>query len=154
MARIAKHTDAFFGKATPGPDKFWGRRKMKMMTQHFYGKARNCYGISYRYNIRQLTYVRTSRQVRKKDAADLWDCRVEGVCNELNYNSWFMRDSLARTGMALDRKILSNLALHEPRTFRAITAIAAHKTNQIVEEGGLEMTKAGSGPDIDIVGKL
>jgi len=154
MARIAKNTDAFFGKTTTNPDVFWKRRAVKMMTSHFYGRARNCYRISNRYHIRQLTYNRVNRKVRKQDAQDLWDCRVEGVCNELNYNSWFLRESLTRTGIALDRKVLANFALNEPRTFRAITAIAANKTSQSGEEGGLEEPKAGPGPEIDIVGKL
>ena len=68
--------------------------------------------------------------------------------------SWLMRESLARAGVGLDRHALSTLCLTEPRTFRAVVAVAAHKTCQPVEEGGLGIHSMGPGPDIDIVGKL
>ena len=56
---------------------------------------------------------------------DLLDCRLEGVGvgNTLNYNTWHMRESLSRTGILLDRHMLANLAITEPRTFMAIAAI-------------------------------
>ena len=118
MARMAKHANSFFGNPQVGPDRFWGRRKMKMLTAHFYGRARNCYKISFRYNIKALERSFNNRQVIKQDAKDLWDCRVEGVGNTLNYNTWHMRESLARTGVALDRHMLSKLAITEPRPTR------------------------------------
>ena len=106
-ARIAKHTNEFFGKAQVfnflhksflhypvfqqhGPDRFWKRRRLFMMTSHLYGRARNCYYVATRYNIRQLQHTRTSREARKLDARDLWDARVEGQAKELNYNTWFV----------------------------------------------------------------
>ena len=105
-----------------------------------------------RYNKRALTYVTQSRKYRKKDNQDLWDTRIEGACKDLNYNSWFMRESLTRTGLYLDRKILANIAFTEPRTFRAVTAIAAHKSMEDPAEGGLGLRPCG--PKIDIFSKL
>ena len=35
-----------------------------------------------------IVFLRINRQVRKDDAKDLWDARVEGQANELNYNTW------------------------------------------------------------------
>ena len=154
MVRIAKHSNQFFGTPAVAPDRFWGRRKLKMLTAHFYGRSRNCYKIAFRYNIKALERSFNNRQVIKRDAQDLWDCRVEGVGNTLNYNTWHMRESLARTGVVLDRHMLSKLAITEPRTFRAVTAISATKTSQGLEEGGLGLHSMGPGPGIDIVGKL
>jgi len=154
-ARIAKHTNEFFGLAQHGPDRFWKRRRLYMMTSHLYGRARNCYRIAMRYNIRQLQHVRKTRDARKLDTKDLWDARVEGQARELNYNTWHMREALSRTGIQLDRHSISTLALTEPRTFRALTAVAALKTQQSPEEGGLGRGIAdGTGPNIPVVGKL
>ena len=36
------------------------------------------------------------RQERKRDAVTLWDSRIQGVSNTLNYDSWYMREALAR----------------------------------------------------------
>merc|ERR1712107_518735 len=82
-----------------------------------------------------------------------WDARVEGQARELNYNTWHMREALSRTGIQLDRHSISTLALTEPRTFRALTAVAALKTQQSPEEGGLGRGIAdGTGPNIPVVG--
>merc|ERR1719209_2544524 len=114
------------------------------MTSHLYGRARNCYYIATRYNIRQLQHTRA-----------LWEARVEGQAKELNYNTWNMRGALSRTGIQLDRHSISALALTEPRTFRALTAVAALKTRQSTEEGGLGRGIAdGTGPNIPVIGKL
>ena len=66
-----------------------------------------------------------------------------------------MREALSRTGIQLDRHSISTLALTgsfplikrfndnypflEPRTFRALTAVAALKTQQSPEEVGFAM---------------
>ena len=42
MARIAKHTNQFFGRAQVGPDRFRNRRRTFLMTSHLYGRSRNC----------------------------------------------------------------------------------------------------------------
>ena len=56
-----------------------------------------------------------------------------------------MREALARCGVQLDRKVLADLALTEPRTFRAVTAVAAHITMQPEAEGGLGGPRCGPG---------
>jgi len=163
LARIQKHTNEFFGRPQISADRFWKRRKLYMMTAHLYGRSRNCHYVAARYNIKQLTMARINRQVRKDDAKDLWDARVEGQANELNYNTWHMRDALSRTGIHLDRLAISNLALTEPRTFRSLVAIAAFKTNQSEGEGGLGRglfnvgrgpSGSGTGPGIPVSGDL
>ena len=118
MARIAKHTNQFFGRAQVGPDRYWNRRRTFLMTSHLYGRSRNCYALAVRYNIGALELAVKLRDVKKKDAVDLWEDRLDGVANTLNYNSWHMREALARCGVYLDRHMLANLTLTEPRTMR------------------------------------
>jgi len=110
-ARVVHHTNQFFGQIERGPDRFWRRRRLYMMTAHLYGRSRNCFSVALRYNIRQLQHVRKMREARKGDARELWDSRVEGQANELNYDTWHMREALSRTGIALDRHAISTLAL-------------------------------------------
>ena len=65
-----------------------------------------------------------------------------------------MQEALARSHIHLNRKVLANLAIWEPRTFRSIAGIAAFKENQSASEGGLQASHPG--PRVDIVsgGKL
>lgn len=145
------HTSKFYGHECPSYDRFWNRRRMYQQAAHFFGRFRNT-KLANRVWTRSLTYQGDMRTHRKKDIKNLWDVRLEGACQEMNYNGWFMRDALSRTGIHLDRKVLANFALTEPRTFRAITAIAANKSMESFEEGGLGLGKCG--PNIDVLSKL
>ena len=71
-----------------------------------------------RYNIAALELAVKLRMLKKKDAGELWEDRVAGVANTLNYDAWHMREALARCGVYLDRHMLANLNLTEPRTMR------------------------------------
>ena len=54
--------------------------------------------------------------------------------------------------MALNRKVLANLAIWEPRTFRAISAICAKTENQAYEEmRGVGQVSKQAGPGIEII---
>lgn len=58
LARVPLHTNPFFGRAKPSPDKFWKRRSVFIQTGHFFGRGRYCYVQAVRLNLRALTYVR------------------------------------------------------------------------------------------------
>jgi len=146
------HSSQFFGGNSVSYDRFWEKRKILMQSSHYFGRSRNCLNLAKKVNLRAMTYVSQSRKWRKRDYSNLWDVRIEGACDDMNYNAWYMRDALARTGIYLDRKVLADLSLTEPRSFRAITAIAANKTSQAVEDGGLGLSP--SGPDVTFHSKL
>ena len=101
MARIAMHSDKFFGRPTIHPDKYWSRRRIKMMTAHFYGRSRNCFKLALRYNIAAFKTAMKLRVHKKRDAITLWDSRIQGVSDTLNYDSWYMREALARYSISL-----------------------------------------------------
>ena len=69
------HTNPFTGYKQQSPDRFWERRRVKMMTAHFCGRMRNCYKISTRYMVRSLTYATINRKVKKRDFKDLCEAR-------------------------------------------------------------------------------
>ena len=75
MARVALHTNKFFGMPTIHPDKYWSRRRIKMLSAHFYGRSRNCFKLALRFNISSMKTAMKLRQERKRDAVALWDSR-------------------------------------------------------------------------------
>eukprot|EP00088_Acartia_fossae_P058766 TRINITY_DN691_c0_g1_i2.p1 TRINITY_DN691_c0_g1~~TRINITY_DN691_c0_g1_i2.p1 ORF type:complete len:160 (-),score=27.90 TRINITY_DN691_c0_g1_i2:38-517(-) len=145
------HTSQFFGHETPSYDRFWEKRRIYQQAAHYFGRFRNT-KLARRYFTRSLTYQTEGRSIRKRVRKELWDTRIEGSCQELDYNAWYMRDALTRAGVYLDRKVLANIALTEPRTFRAVTEIAATKSMDAPEDGGMGMKKCG--PGIDVYSKL
>jgi ribosomal protein L20 len=73
------HTNPFTGYMQQSPDKFWIRRRVRMMTAHYCGRKRNCYTIASKYLIRALTYSTINRKVKKRDFRELCDQRKLSV---------------------------------------------------------------------------
>ncbi|CAB4070196.1 RP-L20 [Lepeophtheirus salmonis] len=103
--RFKDHTDPFFGKRLDfGKDTYWRRRKVLMLTSHYYGRRRNCFSIAIRGLLKAMQYVTKSGRLRTKNFKELSDSRIEGSSAELNYNAWNMRETLSRLNIGLNRK--------------------------------------------------
>ncbi|XP_040575314.1 large ribosomal subunit protein bL20 [Lepeophtheirus salmonis] len=144
--RFKDHTDPFFGKRLDfGKDTYWRRRKVLMLTSHYYGRRRNCFSIAIRGLLKAMQYVTKSGRLRTKNFKELSDSRIEGSSAELNYNAWNMRETLSRLNIGLNRKVIVNLAVYEPRSFRSIVDLCSHKESQPKSIGGMDITRsAGS----------
>lgn len=125
-----------------------------MMTAHFWGRRRNVYRISVLYHIKDLQRTTQARPASQKDFRELCDARIEAAAGELNYDSWTMREALARSHVHLNRKVLANLAIFEPRSFRSIVAVSANKVMQSPEQDGLGMPQCGPGTDVITRGRV
>ncbi|MBN1878789.1 50S ribosomal protein L20 [bacterium] len=64
------------------------------------------------------------RKLKKREYRSLWIQRINAGArlNGMPYNK--LIHSLQSAGISLDRKILADLAMHEPETFAALTQLA------------------------------
>jgi len=122
-------TNVLFSRA-PKPDNFWKRRRLFKLTSHYYGRKRNCYSIAIRYAHRALAYATKGRKLKKNDAKELWEQRIQAGAAEFGSSYEAVVRGIARCHIALDRKTLANLAIWEPRTFKSLTQIASAKLKQ------------------------
>lgn len=69
---------------------------------------------------RSLLYSYRDRKVRKRDFRKLWIVRINAAVRQygLSYSTFI--NGLKRSNINLDRKILSDLAVTEPETFKEI----------------------------------
>ena len=65
-----------------------------------------------------------------------------------------MRESLSQMNIQLNRKSIANLAIFEPRSFKAVVELCAHKGAQPQHEGGLGLNPSGPGTKIADPNKL
>ena len=79
---------------------------------------------------------------------------IDAAAAEHSYDAWHMREALHRSHLQLNTKVLANMAIWEPRTFRSVVAVSAHKTMQPQELGGLGLPHCGPGTEIISCGKL
>jgi large subunit ribosomal protein L20 len=70
--------------------------------------------------VRAGVYAFRDRRVRKRDFRRLWIIRINAAVRErgLRYSEFI--HGLQMTGMELDRKTLSELAIHDPAAFDAV----------------------------------
>jgi large subunit ribosomal protein L20 len=76
---------------------------------------------------RAMRYAHRDRRARKREFRQLWITRLgaAAVLNGLNYSTLIAK--LAAANIRLDRKVLSDLAIHDPSAFTAVVqrAVAA-----------------------------
>ncbi|XP_012533799.1 39S ribosomal protein L20, mitochondrial [Monomorium pharaonis] len=113
-----------------GPDEFWRKRKIFKLAAHYIGRRRNCYSIAIRSVQRALTYCTQGRKLKKEDMKELREQRLEAATNEHGINFTILKEGLTRCNILLNRKSLADLAIWEPRTFKAITDIACARIKQ------------------------
>ena len=152
---VKKHSNEFTGIFKEKIDHIsWNRRRFKMMNAHMYGRNRNCYKIGISVMHKNLQRLSGQRKAYRKDFQELCDLRIESSGKELHYNDFSMRETLARLHIGLNRKVLANLAIWEPRTFRSIVGLCAHKESLPEDQGGLDKPKSGPGTEVISRGRL
>lgn len=71
--------------------------------------------------IRALQYAYRDRRNKKRDLRGLWITRINAAARENGTTYGKLIASLKRSNIELDRKILAELAVNEPKVFTAIT---------------------------------
>ncbi|XP_020285169.1 39S ribosomal protein L20, mitochondrial [Pseudomyrmex gracilis] len=113
-----------------GPDEFWRKRNIFRLAAHFIGRRRNCYSLAVRGVHRALVYCTIGRKLKKADINQLREQRVEAASQEHNIDLTTLRTGLGRCNIFLNRKSLADLAIWEPRSFKALTDIACARAKQ------------------------
>ena len=95
-------------------------KKVVKMAAGYRGRAKDNYRIALEKVEKGLRYAYRDRRNRKRDFRGLWIQRINAGVREhgLTY-SQFM-NGVKRAGIAVDRKVLSDLAIREPEAFKAI----------------------------------
>uniref|UniRef100_A0A8D8GAP6 Large ribosomal subunit protein bL20m n=1 Tax=Culex pipiens TaxID=7175 RepID=A0A8D8GAP6_CULPI len=107
-----------------GPDEFWRKRKIFKLAAHYMGRPRNCYGITIRSVHRALAYATKGRALKKLDMRELWTQRINAGCEQHGLQYPAFQDGLYRNDVLLNKKVLADLAIWEPRTFEALARIS------------------------------
>lgn len=96
------------------------RKKYLRLAATFYGRARNCYRIMIPKVEKALQYAYRDRRRKRRDFRNEWITTISAGVREHNtiYSKFIY--GLNNSNINLNRKILANLAINEPYTFKAI----------------------------------
>lgn len=101
------------------------RRKIMKLAKGFFGARRRAYRLATESVNRALAFAFRDRKARKREFRSLWIARINAATrlNNLSYSRFI--DGLKKAGVAMDRKVLADIAVHDPRAFAVIAGIAA-----------------------------
>lgn len=100
------------------------RNKILKLAKGYWGAKSTHYKMANQAVMKSLTYAYVGRKRKKRDYRQLWITRINAACkqNGMNY-SRFMH-GLKLSGIDMNRKMLSEMAIHEPDAFTALVSTA------------------------------
>ncbi len=79
--------------------------------------------------VRSRAFAYRDRRNRKRDFRALWITRITAACRARNLRYSLFIHGLAEAGIELNRKMLSEIAIHEPQVFDELVEQATAATS-------------------------
>jgi len=100
------------------------RRKILKAAKGFFGARSKAHRVAKEAVERAQAYAYRDRRQRKRQFRRLWIARVNAAAraNGLSYSR--LIDGLKKAGSELDRKVLADLAVHDPQAFAKVAECA------------------------------
>ena len=100
------------------------RRTVLERASGYRGQRSRLYRMAKQQMLHSLVYAFNDRRARKGDFRRLWIQRINAAAraNGMTYNRFIQ--GLALAGVQVDRRILADLAVNEPKTFASLIATA------------------------------
>lgn len=96
------------------------RKKFLKLSKGFWGRRKNVWTIAKNHIEKGLTHAYRDRRLKKRAFRRLWIVRINAAArlNGTTYSK--LIHSLNQKGISINRKILANIAMNEPNTFKKI----------------------------------
>lgn len=102
------------------------RRKKRLfkLAKGFFGDRKNHLRLTSDAVLRALAYNYRHRKLKKREFRSLWITRIAAAAkiNGISYSKFVY--GLKRAGCGLNRKVLAEIAIHDPDSFAAIVSHA------------------------------
>ena len=100
------------------------RNKILKMAKGYWGSKSKHFRVANQAVMKSLSYAYTGRRLKKRDFRSLWITRISAACkmNGMNYSTFM--NGLKKAGVAINRKMLAELAVNDKAAFTALTDMA------------------------------
>jgi large subunit ribosomal protein L20 len=100
-------------------------RKVIKQAKGYYGRRKNTIRVAKQAVEKAGQYAYRDRKVKKRTFRSLWIQRINAAAraNGLTYGR--LIDGLKKAGIDLDRKVLADIAVREPETFKGLAEAAS-----------------------------
>lgn len=99
-------------------------KKIIKLTKGMQHSRTSSYRLAKQGVIKSLQYSYRDRRNRKRDLRGLWITRINAAARELGTTYGQLINNLKEANVQLDRKVLAELAVSEPKAFAKIVEVA------------------------------
>jgi large subunit ribosomal protein L20 len=101
------------------------RKKVLDQAKGFYGKRKNVYTVAKNIVEKGMTYSYVGRKLKKREYRQLWIARINAAVRAegITYSEFI--DKLNKKGLEINRKVLADLAMNNPESFKALVTTLA-----------------------------
>ncbi|XP_018588543.1 large ribosomal subunit protein bL20m [Scleropages formosus] len=107
-----------------GPDRWWRVQEVLKHARHFRGRKNRCFRLAVRAVRRAFVYATKGRQKKRRVMRKLWISRIAAGTREHGMKYPVLVCNLVKTGVEVNRRVLCDLAITEPRSFQSLVALA------------------------------
>ena len=100
------------------------RKKILKQAKGYFGSKHRLYRTAKEQVMHSLSYAYRDRRQKKRDFRKLWITRINAACrqNEISYSRFI--NGLMKAGIEVNRKMLSEIAINDPKTFTELVKAA------------------------------
>ncbi|WP_374302554.1 50S ribosomal protein L20 [Ferrovibrio sp.] len=99
-------------------------KKVLKLAKGYRGRNSTVFRVAIEKVEKGLQYAFRDRRAKKRNFRSLWIQRINAAAREQGLTYGRFINGLALAGIEVDRKVLADLAVHEPEAFNALVAQA------------------------------
>jgi large subunit ribosomal protein L20 len=100
------------------------RKKVLKAAKGYVGSKHRLYRTALESMRRALAYAYRDRRTKKRDMRSLWIMRINAAARVNGMGYGRLMDGLRKAGVAIDRKILADLAVNDEAAFKEVVQTA------------------------------
>ncbi|CAA7621329.1 50S ribosomal protein L20, also posttranslational autoregulator [Candidatus Terasakiella magnetica] len=95
-------------------------KKILKLAKGYRGRSSTCFRVAIQKVEKALRYAYRDRRAKKRNFRALWIQRINAGSRAFGLPYSRFMDGLKKAGIALDRKVLSDIAIREPEAFKSL----------------------------------
>lgn len=110
-------------------------KKVLKAAKGFYGRRKNTIRAAKAAVDRSMQYATRDRKVKKRNFRALWIQRINAAVREHGLTYGRFIDGLTKSGIEVDRKVMSEMAISQPEAFGLLVAASKKALDYLKESG-------------------
>ncbi len=111
-------------RTTSAPASRRRRNKVLKQARGFRGARSKLFRTAHEAVDRSLRLATIHRRQKKREYRSLWVARISAACRQEGMSYSRLIEGLTKVNVALNRKMISEIAIHDPDGFRSLVAQA------------------------------